>query len=681
MTILSRVTTFAVAASAGVAFAAFLGAAPLRAAAPPAMRMSYVQGDVQIKPSSSEDYGPASVNQPVSEGDQLWLPQGGLSELQMRTGAFLRLDQNSAAQILTATKENALQVSLTQGHAYVFYDAPKGGSIQIDTPKHSIKAFENAVFRVDLSEKTDTIGVLDGNVEVETLEGMKRVGRGQMLTFAEDGSVDIGPAGRPDDWENWNNQRNAAHAPKKGDPSKDYLPKELQTYSGDFSSGKWVETKEHGHAWRPGDVDDDWTPYDNGRWVLYEDEYAWVGYESWGWAPYHYGRWIYIAGEGWLWIPPDEDDVYWAPGYVAWYETDGYIGWAPLWPGEYYYGYGNYGHYSVDIHVHGGDHRHHYDHYHHFGDHHGMKVVTRDNFMHYGGGGRHGYRYEKAGYRAFGDKGAAALRAGGPSRGHGHGQHFAVERHIGQDKAPPSRIANLRTADLKGGRSLSRRSGQSSFSPGAAPGRLRARTVRRQRPFAGSHADGGRHYHMSKGAGPRMANRFRSGHGKRFDAGGNHGAMARGGVRQGRSGHARLDRGTRMGRRANRVGSRHNFGSGPWRSRHGASRGRSFGHSGHGRSSLGRRGGFGRNGGLRHNGGFGRNGGLRHNGGFGRSGGLRHNGGFGRSGGPRHNGGFGQSGGLRHYGGSGRSGGFRPSGGGRSGGGFKPHSSTTPFRH
>ena len=74
----------------------------------------------------------------------------------------------------------------------------------------------------------------------------------------------------------------------------------------------------------------DWRPYSYGFWAP-SDAYGWVwvSSEPYGWATYHYGRWYYDEFQGWVWIPGAE----WGPAWVAWEQTDDYVGWAPLGPG------------------------------------------------------------------------------------------------------------------------------------------------------------------------------------------------------------------------------------------------------------------------------------------------------------------------------------------------------------
>lgn len=107
--------------------------------------------------------------------------------------------------------------------------------------------------------------------------------------------------------------------------------------TGDFNNfyeplgayGSWFRTGEFGYVYQPSCVrDSTWRPYTRGRWAFTNQGWTWVSSEPFGWACYHYGRWALLRNVGWVWIPGNE----WAPAWVTWRESPGYIGWAPLPP-------------------------------------------------------------------------------------------------------------------------------------------------------------------------------------------------------------------------------------------------------------------------------------------------------------------------------------------------------------
>ena len=91
--------------------------------------------------------------------------------------------------------------------------------------------------------------------------------------------------------------------------------------------GSWMDVGDYGYVWHP-EVEDDWQPYTNGRWVYTDAGWTWDSDEPYSWAVYHYGRWAQVIGLGWVWVPDNE----WGPAWVSWRNSPKYIGWAPLPP-------------------------------------------------------------------------------------------------------------------------------------------------------------------------------------------------------------------------------------------------------------------------------------------------------------------------------------------------------------
>lgn len=313
------------------------------------MRISLIEGDVQIRIHETGDWVPASVNVPLMEGDEIWVPEGGRTEIQLNNGTHIRLDQESAMQVL-ATNSRQFQFNLTQGYAYVYSVSSKGTFMQFDTPGASIRSYGSSIFRIDMPDQFATeISVYKGYVVAESMEGSTRVSANQTLFLGRNTGPEITSLGSPDEWERWNKTRNHRFFTRK--TSYRYLPDELRAYSSDFDdNGSWVKAESYGYVWVPTvHVNVGWAPYRHGRWIWRGIDYVWVGYEPWGWAPYHYGRWSFSSNIGWFWVPPSRGQVYWGPGYVGWVSSNDYVAWVPLAPGEVYYGYGNYGLNSVNI--------------------------------------------------------------------------------------------------------------------------------------------------------------------------------------------------------------------------------------------------------------------------------------------------------------------------------------------
>lgn len=90
--------------------------------------------------------------------------------------------------------------------------------------------------------------------------------------------------------------------------------------------GRWVVTEPYGEVWVPTGIAAGWDPYWDGEWIWTDYGWTWVSYDPWADVTYHYGTWVWVEPYGWVWEP----GTVWAPAWVTWAWTDGYIGWAPV---------------------------------------------------------------------------------------------------------------------------------------------------------------------------------------------------------------------------------------------------------------------------------------------------------------------------------------------------------------
>ncbi len=311
------------------------------------VRLSLIDGDVQVLVQDTTDWTAATINLPLNEHDRVWVGEGSRAELQIQGGVYARADGNSSLDLLTVNRDSA-QFYLDQGHIYV--NNRRGGinTVQIDTPLASLRTYDNSIVMVDVgNDGVNEVSVLKGTVYAESRAGATTVSAGSTLTIRNENSAELSPISPPDQWEQWNIDRDQQVS--AWTESSRYLPDELHEYSSDFDqNGQWQYDSQYGYVWSPAAVGPDWSPYSYGSWVWIRNDYVWIDYAPWGWAPFHYGRWVLVGG-AWCWVPPVMGSVYWSPGYVGWVVTPTYVAWVPLAPGEIYYGHGYYGPGSVNI--------------------------------------------------------------------------------------------------------------------------------------------------------------------------------------------------------------------------------------------------------------------------------------------------------------------------------------------
>src|SRR3990172_5330418 len=230
------------------------------------IRLSLIEGDVQVLVQDTTDWTEATINLPLNEGDRLWVPDDGKAELQVRGGASVRADGNTALDILTVDHDSA-QYYLDRGHIYS--NNRQGGirTIQIDTPLSSLRSYDNSIMMLDVSEDGVTeISVLKGYVYAESKAGATRVSAGNTLTIRGDDNAEPAPISSPDEWERWNMERDQRLA-AWGDSSR-YLPDELHEYASDFNdNGRWDYVGDYGYVWVPTVAVAGRGPYTVGSWI------------------------------------------------------------------------------------------------------------------------------------------------------------------------------------------------------------------------------------------------------------------------------------------------------------------------------------------------------------------------------------------------------------------------------
>src|SRR5579864_3589861 len=74
-------------------------------------RLNYLNGSVSFRPGSVDEWGPATLNYPLTTGDHLWTDPGAQTEFHVGSTA-IRMDSGTAISILNLNDQVA-QVSLT----------------------------------------------------------------------------------------------------------------------------------------------------------------------------------------------------------------------------------------------------------------------------------------------------------------------------------------------------------------------------------------------------------------------------------------------------------------------------------------------------------------------------------------------------------------------------------------
>jgi len=299
-----------------------------------------LEGEVHIRKGDVDEL--LSRGTPIAEGDVV--ESRGRGVLQLGDGtrvAFGGATRFTVAALFTDLKgEKQVLLRLDYGRLRVQLGGQSDARFRVDTPSGSATCFDKGAFGIEADrDRIVRLKVLSGRVTFANDRNDARINAGERLTVysPQDGLDRVRSFNTydGDDFDRWSDR---AVVVPRGE-SWERVPPELRYYADELDNhGRWVQSDEFGWVWQPNGVAEDWRPYSEGRWAPYPGGMTWVSDEPWAYVAYHHGRWNWGAGLGWCWIP----GVNYSPAWVAWNNTPGYCGWAPL---GYYntpctYGYG-----------------------------------------------------------------------------------------------------------------------------------------------------------------------------------------------------------------------------------------------------------------------------------------------------------------------------------------------------
>ena len=296
------------------------------------VRLSYVQGDVQIARADQPGWETAYVNTPIQQGFSIGT-NNGRAEVEFESGATAYIAENSVVQfteLALADGARITRLTLTQGTATFYANPASSDTFTILTPQIGVTLPERAEVRVDVFNDGSSVSVFQGNVDVNSPAGTKSVTKGETLGFSSANAGDVRMDRNPsaDDWDKWVSRRENGYVAATSQ-SLQYTSASVQYGMADLSNyGSWNYFTGYGYGWQPFGCSAAWAPFVNGQWVFYPNlGWTWVSFEPWGWAPYHFGNWIYTPNCGWFWMPGGFS--YWNPAPVQWCRWHGRVGWSP----------------------------------------------------------------------------------------------------------------------------------------------------------------------------------------------------------------------------------------------------------------------------------------------------------------------------------------------------------------
>jgi len=342
------------------------------------VRLSEVEGMVQMDRATGDGFDKAFNNLPVIEGCKLRTGKDGRAEVEFEDGSAVRLGPQSELDFthlsLGDDGQKITDLQFVSGVLYANLHPKNSGrkgdmaadQIQIDFGRESIVVPEPAHFRVVFDGKRRaTLAAFKGRISARGPAGEYEVSekRGATITFAKveseaatadaksDTANAVGTLNPAKSEETKTDSENVSAA--KDDAAKsdsfvlaknyqenpaDAWDRQQSDYHDRYASsagnakiespygygmsdlnyyGSFTTLAGYGSVWQPFFVNGGWDPFQDGAWAFYPGAgYMFVSGYPWGWMPYNYGSWLFLPGFGWGWQPGYWNSTYGVPTYA-----------------------------------------------------------------------------------------------------------------------------------------------------------------------------------------------------------------------------------------------------------------------------------------------------------------------------------------------------------------------------
>lgn len=278
-----------------------------------AVRISHVEGTVQILDDNGVVFEQAHANMPVTQEMHLKTGSDGRAEVQFEDGSVARVTPNSGINFdqLQRTSEGSTVTQIQAASGLTYYEFNnRGGKYTVRFGPYTATATKSSVFRVAVDQNPAQIAVMRGSVHVETgNDGGLDVQPNQTATLdmQDSASYDVAQNITADSWDQWNSDRDQ-HLSQMG--SRATMARAVggnpddPAWSDLDASGNWYDMPGYGMGWTPAGVGSGWDPFGSGYWGYYPSfGYTWISANQWGWLPYHCGAWNWFNSPGWVWFP------------------------------------------------------------------------------------------------------------------------------------------------------------------------------------------------------------------------------------------------------------------------------------------------------------------------------------------------------------------------------------------
>lgn len=280
-----------------------------------AIRLSYVEGQVQLSQGNTILAERAIANTPIFEGSRITTAEDGRAEIQFEDGSVVRIPPNSSLTLSVLRQRDAVgeaELTLSSGLGYFELQGDTASSvIRVNFGGSIVTTTGFTVVRINLDNPPGEVAVFSGNAHLERVNALSldlHGGESIALSASEPSHYNLAETIEPDSWDAWNSDRDqllTSQEAARTAATNSFINNNNPAWGDLDANGNWYNVPGQGYVWSPYVASGaDWEPYGCGNWVWTPRYgYVWVPCESWGYLPYSSGYWDYYDGYGWGWAP------------------------------------------------------------------------------------------------------------------------------------------------------------------------------------------------------------------------------------------------------------------------------------------------------------------------------------------------------------------------------------------
>jgi FecR protein len=174
------------------------------------VRVSLVNGDVQISLPGHPRWQAAAQNMPITQGVTVGTNEG-VAEVQFEDGTTAWIGENTLVQFTELALSDGgriTKLTLAQGTVSIYATLKSADSFILAAGKETITVPKHALFRADAFHDGASVSVIQGQLQVSDATGQQTLTKGKTLAYRGHATAAVVTANpKSDQWDRWINQR------------------------------------------------------------------------------------------------------------------------------------------------------------------------------------------------------------------------------------------------------------------------------------------------------------------------------------------------------------------------------------------------------------------------------------------------------------------------------------------